>query len=49
MTGGESGDPASPHFNDQAQMYCEGRFRDVWFSRQDVMAHARRRYHPGEL
>jgi len=48
MTGGESGDPASPHFNDQAQMYCEGRFRDVWFSTQDVMAHAQRRYHPGE-
>ena len=49
MTGGESGDPASPHFDDQAQMYCEGRFRDVWFSTQDVMAHAQRRYHPGEL
>jgi acyl-homoserine-lactone acylase len=48
MTGGESGDPASPHFNDQAQMYCEGRFRDVWFSTQDVLAHAQRRYHPGE-
>jgi acyl-homoserine-lactone acylase len=48
MTGGESGDPASPHFSDQAQMYCEGRFRDVWFNTQDVMAHAQRRYHPGE-
>jgi acyl-homoserine-lactone acylase len=48
MTGGESGDPASPHFSDQAQMYCEGRFRDVWFSTQDVMAHAQLRYHPGE-
>jgi acyl-homoserine-lactone acylase len=48
MTGGESGDPASPHFSDQAQMYCEGRFRDVWFSTPDVMAHAQRRYHPGE-
>jgi acyl-homoserine-lactone acylase len=48
MTGGESGDPKSPHFDDQAQMYCEGRFRDVWFSAQDVMAHAQRRYHPGE-
>jgi acyl-homoserine-lactone acylase len=47
-TGGESGDPASPHFSDQAQMYCAGRFRDVWFSTPDVMAHAQRRYHPGE-
>ena len=48
MTGGESGDPASPHFTDQAQMYAEGRFRDVLFTRQDVLAHAQRRYHPGE-
>jgi acyl-homoserine-lactone acylase len=48
MAGGESGDPGSPHFTDQAQMYCEGRFRDVWFTVQDVDAHARRRYHPGE-
>jgi acyl-homoserine-lactone acylase len=48
MTGGESGDPASPHFGDQARMYCEGRFRDVWFTAQDVEAHAQRRYHPGE-
>jgi acyl-homoserine-lactone acylase len=48
MTGGESGDPSSPHFTDQAQMYAEGRFRDVLFTRQDVLAHAQRRYHPGE-
>jgi acyl-homoserine-lactone acylase len=47
-TGGESGDPSSPHFSDQAQMYSDGRFRDVWFSVQDVTAHAQRRYHPGE-
>ncbi len=48
MTGGESGDPLSPHFADQAAMYSEGRFRDVLFSPQDVLAHAERRYHPGE-
>ncbi len=48
LAGGESGDPASAHFSDQAQMYCEGRFRDVWFSTRDIMAHAQRRYHPGE-
>jgi len=48
MAGGESGDPGSPHFTDQAQMYCDGRFRDVWFTLQDVDAHAQRRYHPGE-
>jgi acyl-homoserine-lactone acylase len=49
MTGGESGDPASPHFADQALMYSEGRFRDVWFTPADVSAHAERRYHPGEM
>ena len=46
MSGGESGDPASPHFTDQAQMFVQGRFRDVLFSREDAMAHAERSYHP---
>jgi acyl-homoserine-lactone acylase len=46
MSGGESGDPASPHFTDQAQMFTHGEFRDVLFSREDVMAHAERSYHP---
>ncbi len=46
MSGGESGDPTSPHFTDQAQMFTQGVFRDVFFSREDVMAHAERSYHP---
>jgi acyl-homoserine-lactone acylase len=46
LSGGESGDPQSPHFTDQAQLFTQGRFRDVLFSRQDVMAHAERSYHP---
>jgi acyl-homoserine-lactone acylase len=46
MSGGESGDPASPHFTDQAQMFTQGIFRDVLFSREDVTAHAERSYHP---
>jgi acyl-homoserine-lactone acylase len=48
MSGGESGDPASPHFLDQALMFTQGRFRDVLFTRADVEAHAQRRYHPGQ-
>jgi acyl-homoserine-lactone acylase len=48
MSGGESGDAASPHFSDQAAMYSEGRFREVLFTPEDVAAHAERRYHPGE-
>ncbi len=46
MSGGESGDPGSPHFTDQALMFTQGRFRDVLFSREDVLAHAERSYHP---
>ena len=46
MSGGESGDPASPHFTDQALMFTRGRFRDVLFNPQEVSAHAERSYHP---
>jgi acyl-homoserine-lactone acylase len=47
MSGGESGDPTSPHFADQALMFTRGEFRDVFFTPQDVLAHAQRQYHPG--
>jgi acyl-homoserine-lactone acylase len=46
--GGESGDPASPHFNDQAQRYAIGNLRDVYFYPEDVKKHAARTYRPGE-
>jgi acyl-homoserine-lactone acylase len=46
MSGGESGDPASTHFTDQAQMFSKGIFRDVLFSPEDVAAHTERSYHP---
>ena len=46
MSGGESADPASPHFTDQALMFSQGHFRDVLFSPEDVRAHAERSYHP---
>lgn len=48
LVGGESGDPASPHFADQVQMYIRGEFREVLFYPEDVSAHAERRYHPGD-
>jgi acyl-homoserine-lactone acylase len=37
--GGESGDPASPHFNDQAQRYAQGNLRDVYFYPEDLKGH----------
>ena len=46
MSGGEGGDPASAHFVDQAAMFAQGKFRDVYFSPQDVNAHAERSYNP---
>lgn len=48
MSGGESGDPGSKHFTDQAEMYSKGQFRDVLFYPEDIKAHAERVYHPGE-
>lgn len=48
LTGGESGDPSSKHFTDQALMYTKGQFKDVWFYKDDVLKHVERSYHPGE-
>jgi len=48
LTGGQSFDPSSKHFTDQAQMYLDGEFKDVLFYKEDVMKHVERKYHPGE-
>jgi acyl-homoserine lactone acylase PvdQ len=45
--GGESGDPKSPHFNDQAKRYSTGDLRDVYFYRPQLEGHIERQYHPG--
>jgi acyl-homoserine-lactone acylase len=45
--GGESGNPASPHFNDQAARYSTGELRDVYFYRSELQGHTERTYHPG--
>ncbi len=46
--GGLSNVPGSAHFDDQAEMYAKGIFRDVYFYREDVEANMERTYHPGE-
>ena len=46
--GGESGNPASPHFDDEAQRYATGALRDVYYYRADLKGHTQREYHPGE-
>jgi len=45
--GGESSDPASHHFLDQAQRYADGNLRKVYFYPADLKGHIERRYHPG--
>jgi acyl-homoserine-lactone acylase len=44
--GGESGSPASKHFNDEAERYSTGALRDVYFYKSDVRAHMEREYKP---
>ena len=46
--GGESGDPRSPHFADQAQRYATGNLRAVYFYPDQLAGHIERRYRPGE-
>jgi acyl-homoserine-lactone acylase len=45
---GQSGDPASPHWFDQAALYAKKQFKPSWYAQADVRAHSERRYHPGE-
>jgi acyl-homoserine-lactone acylase len=47
VTGGESSDPSSPHFSDQASMYLGGFFKDVLFYPEDVNKNSEKKYHPG--
>jgi acyl-homoserine-lactone acylase len=46
--GGESGNPASRHFNDEAKRYATGDLREVYYYRPQLKGHTEREYHPGE-
>ncbi|MGA3324858.1 MAG: penicillin acylase family protein [Terriglobia bacterium] len=46
--GGESGNPASPHFADEARRYSTGDLREVYFYRAQLHDHTERTYHPGD-
>ncbi|MBQ5947569.1 penicillin acylase family protein [Massilia sp. ST3] len=48
LAGGQSGDPRSPHFSDQAEMYSRGEFKDVLFYKEDIEKALERRYNPGQ-
>ena len=46
--GGESGNPKSPHFDDEAQRYASGNLREVYFYPDQLQGHTERAYHPGQ-
>lgn len=48
VTGGHSNNPLSPHFKDQAEGFVYGKFKDVFFYKDDVMNNKEKEYHPGE-
>jgi penicillin amidase len=41
---GQSGDPGSPHFFDQAALYAKRSFKEAWFSEREVKRNAVRTY-----
>ena len=48
LAGGQSGDPKSPHFDDQTQMYINVKFKDAAYYKEDVLNRAKSTYHPGQ-
>ncbi len=48
LAGGQSGDPDSPHFYDQAQRYVDIQFKDVPYYREDIEKRAGETYQPGQ-
>ena len=45
---GQSGDPGSKHFFDQAPLFAQGKFKPAWFSMEDIRANLERSYQPGD-
>ena len=46
--GGESGNPASKHFNDEAQRYATGDLREVYYYPEQLKGHTEKTYKPGD-
>ncbi|WBL41372.1 acylase [Algoriphagus halophytocola] len=48
LAGGQSADPDSPHFDDQAQRYADADFKEVAYYREDVEKRMEESYSPGK-
>lgn len=44
LAGGQSGDPNSPHFDDQIQNYAVIKWKDVPYYKEDVLKRAKETY-----
>lgn len=45
---GQSADPNSPHFFDQAELYSNKKYKSAWLYLNDVKANSKRNYPPGK-
>lgn len=45
---GQSADPNSPHYFDQAALLSQKKFKPAWFYWDEVVAHTEEKYHPGK-
>jgi len=45
---GESADPSSSHYTDQARFYAAGEMKLSWFTLPEIKRHSERSYHPGQ-
>ncbi|MGB6153009.1 MAG: penicillin acylase family protein, partial [Pricia sp.] len=48
LAGGQSGDPNSPHFDDQIERYANANWKEVSYYKADVLKRAEESYRPGE-
>lgn len=48
LAGGQSGDPESPHFDDQVERYINADFKEVPYYREDVEKRMEEKYQPGK-
>ncbi|MDW3648403.1 MAG: penicillin acylase family protein [Bacteroidia bacterium] len=48
VSGGQSNQPDSKHFGDQAVRFSKGQFKEAYYYREDVMKNSERKYRPGE-